>query len=107
MTTIATRKLDVDSRYLQQNARHAIRDIYDAIVELVTNSDDYAYATTSSRGRIEIDIERRRKESISLLRVRDFGCGLTRDDMDKKLSGVGNRHHSGLAEGRNVRGTNS
>ena len=106
MTTIATRKLTVDSRYLQQNARHAIRDIYDAIVELVTNSDD-AYARAGTHGRIDIEIERRRGESTSPLRIRDFAGGLTRDDMDKKLSGLGNSHHSGLAEGGDVRGTNS
>lgn len=106
MNTVARRKLEPDVRYLQQNARFAIRDIYDAIIELVTNSDD-AYAKTGVSGQIEIEIERRRKGNTSLLRVRDFGPGLSSHDMDVKLSHLGNRHDSGLADGADVRGTNS
>jgi len=107
MTTLACRKLDLsDLRYWQQNARHAIRDIYDGIIELVTNSDD-AYARAGTHGRIDIEIERRRRGSSSLLKVRDFAGGLTHDDMNNKLSSVGSRRHSGLADGGDVRGTNS
>lgn len=92
-------------RYWHQNARHAIRDIYDAMTELVTNADD-AYARQNRPGRIEIEVERRRKEP-SLVAVRDFAGGMTTADMVKKLPSLGNRYNSGLAEGANVRGTNS
>jgi len=107
MANPVSRRLDLsDPRYWQQNARHAIRDVYDAIVELVTNSDD-AYARSDAGGRIEIEVERRRKGSASLLRIRDFAGGLTADEMDRKLSRLGCRRDSGLAEGGDVRGTNS
>ena len=33
-------KLDISSRYFEFNRDYAIRDIYDALVELITNADD-------------------------------------------------------------------
>ena len=90
-------------RYWHQNARSAIRDVYDAIVELVTNADD-AYARRKSRGRIEIEIERRRKGTPSILRVRDFAGGIAHNEIDNKLKKLGDRRSSGLADGADVRG---
>ena len=37
---VKRRPLEVASRRVVQDARLAIRDVYDAIVELVTNADD-------------------------------------------------------------------
>lgn len=106
-TALFEKPLDTSNlRYWQQNASAAIQNIFDAITELVTNADD-AYERLGRGGRIEIEIERRRKGTARVLRVRDFASGMTGDVMDNKLSKLANRHDSGLAEGAKVRGTNS
>ncbi|CAN5310330.1 hypothetical protein BH20BAC1_BH20BAC1_13550 [soil metagenome] len=33
-------KISISSRYVEFNRSNAIRDVYDALVELITNSDD-------------------------------------------------------------------
>ena len=119
-TGVERRKLDLSNpRYWHQNARMAIRDIYDALAELITNADD-RYVQLDVAGRVEIEVERRRKGSPSIvralrprqefihlgLRVRDLADGMTTQDMDRKIGRVGDRV-SGLADGANVRGTNS
>jgi len=88
-----------------QQARLAIRDIYDAIVELVTNSDD-RYQHLNVAGTIEIVVERGRGRSERLLQARDFADGMTLSVMDEKLSRTGGRV-SGMEAGLDVRGTNS
>ena len=107
---MTTRDVIGKRRNLYQNASHAIRDVYDAIVELVTNADDRYQVMEASgqmmkEGLIEIDVLRRKKES-SILMVRDHADGMTAETMDKKLSAVGGRV-SGLESGLMVRGTNS
>jgi len=103
ITTI--RQIETTRRYLIQNARDAIRDVYDAIVELGTNVDD-RYKILDVPGDIEIDIERHRGSEPSKLRVRDFADGMTAKVMDEKLSRLGVRV-SGMEEGKDVRGTNA
>ncbi|MCC7293032.1 MAG: hypothetical protein IT449_13305 [Phycisphaerales bacterium] len=98
--------LEVDRRYVQQNARAAVRDVFDALTELLTNSDD-AYERAERSGRIEIEIERRYKEQPTVLRVRDYADGMTAEEMKSKLCKLGDRRCSGLAAGLQVRGTNS
>src|SRR5712692_471180 len=91
------RRLDLSNpRYWQQNARMAIRDPYDALIEVITNADD-RYVHLGSDGRIEVEVERR-KGAPDILRVRDYADGMTSEDMDKKIGRVGDRI-SGLAEG--------
>jgi hypothetical protein len=99
-----TREIEVDRRNIFQNASLSIRDIYDAIVELVTNSDD-RYQVLGICGRIEIELDRRR-DAPGVLRVRDFADGMSSDVMEKKISRMGGRV-SGLESGEAVRGTNS
>jgi hypothetical protein len=102
-----SKPLDVSNRrYWQQNAQMAVRDIFDAVTELVTNADD-AYSRAQRSGRIDLEIERRRKGVPSILKVRDFATGFTNQEMDSKLSQLGERMNSGLASGKDVRGTNS
>ena len=84
MLKVKSRKLEIDERTIFQNASLAVRDIYDAIVELVTNADD-RYQVIGSKGRIEIEIERRR-EAPGILRVRDFADGMTSLVMEDKIS---------------------
>jgi len=99
------RKIEADTRTLMQGAKLAITDVYDAIIELVTNADD-RYQVLGTSGRIEIEVERRRGDSRGILRVRDFADGMTSEVMLKKLSRMGGRV-SGLEKGLAVRGTNS
>ena len=104
MKALQKRRIEVDPRYQLQQAYLSIQDIFDAIVELVTNADD-RYQHLGIDGVIEIEVQRQRKEN-SILRVRDFADGLTDSDMTKKLARRGGRV-SGLETGESVRGTNS
>ena len=105
------RMLEFDPRYWRTMARAAIRDVCDALVELITNADD-RYVHLAKRGQftkpglIEIEVERKRKGGPSTVRVRDFADGMTDEVMSKKLARVGARV-SGMAEGVPVRGTYS
>ena len=105
MPNVTEKHVVGDRRSVMQQARLAVRDIYDAIVELVTNADD-RYQQLQGEGTIEIMIERGRGKTERLLRVRDFADGMTLDVMDEKLSRTGGRV-SGLELGLAVRGTNS
>jgi len=111
MQTTERRMLEFDPRYWRMNARAAIRDVYDALVELITNPDD-RYVHLAERGQfikpglIEIEVDRKRKGSSSIIRVRDFADGMTNKVMSEKLARVGKRV-SGMAEGVPVRGTHS
>ena len=110
MATLSIKDISGNRRNLYQNASNSIRDVYDAIVELVTNADD-RYQLLESQGKLEgsgviqIDIERRRKGN-KLLKIRDFADGMTAAIMDEKLSNVGERV-SGMESGLSVRGANS
>ncbi len=105
MAAVKRRPLEVASRRVLQDAKLAIRDVYDAIVELVTNCDD-RYQILQTGGRVEIELGRQGKGRPSILRVRDFADGMTTNQMNRKLGRIGGRV-SGLEEGYAVRGTNS
>ena len=105
MTAVKRRPLEVASRRVVQDAKLAIRDVYDAIVELVTNSDD-RYQILGTKGRVEIELGRQGKGQPSILRVRDFADGMTTEQMNRKLGRIGGRV-SGMETGKAVRGTNS
>lgn len=99
------REIQAHRRALIQAAKFAIRDIFDAIVELVTNADD-RYQILDRDGVVEIEVERRRSKGTSVLRVRDHADGIDADTMERKLSFIGGRE-SGLDTGAEVRGTHS
>ena len=105
MEIVKTKHVEATKRTLIQNAKYAVCDVYDAIVELLTNSDD-RYQLLGIPGRIEIEVERHHKGEPNILRVRDFADGMTAEDMEKKLSYEGQRV-SGMEDGKDVRGTNS
>ena len=94
-------------RYWQQNARMAIRDVCDALIEVITNADDRYVVLKAKKGRIEIEVERKRKGVPSVIKVRDFADGMTSEVMKKKIKRLADRDASGLADGESVRGTNS
>jgi len=94
------------TRRLIQDSNLAIRDIYDALVELVTNADD-RYQILGTSGKIEIELSRRRAAGESpTLRVRDFADGMPMAVMSQKIGHTGGRV-SGMEQGLSVRGTNS
>ena len=104
MIALKSKPIQIEERYQLQNQTLAIKDVYDAIVELVTNADD-RYEVLKTQGCIEIEVQRQRKGRATILRVRDFADGMTSSDMDQKLARIGGRV-SGF-ESVNVRGTNS
>jgi len=101
---IKTRQVRTSNRTLIQQASRAIRGILDAVVELVTNSDD-RYQLLGIAGCIEVEVERKRGDP-SILRVRDYADGMTSGVMEDKLAVMGERV-SGMEAGHAVRGTNS
>lgn len=105
MKALQTRPIEANVRYQLQNAFLSIQDIFDAIVELVTNADD-RYQHLGIDGVIEIEVRRQRLNKESILYVRDFADGMTESEMGTKLSRRGDRV-SGLDAGESVRGTNS
>ena len=105
MDALATREIEVESRYQMQNANFAVRNVYDAAIELITNADD-RYCVLKVPGTIEIEVERRRKGQLDRFIVRDLADGMTSEDMDVKISKRGGLV-SGLESGKSVRGTNS
>src|SRR2546426_9906701 len=75
-----------------------------ALVELITNADDAYDATPGTRrGKIRIEVERRRRPQETILRVLDRACGMTRAEMEAKLGREGLRT-SGFEVGENRRG---
>ena len=103
--------IKVSKGRLSREASTAIENIVDAAVELVTNADDeyerMAHAgVLDGKGCIEIEVQRRKLERPSTFRVRDFGRGMTVNEMELKL-GVTGGSVSGMAEGQDVRGSES
>ena len=105
MAATSTKPVRARTRALIQVAKFSIRDVFDAITELVTNADD-RYQHLGVAGLIEIEVERHRGREKSLVRVRDFADGMNQATMDEKLSWMGGRE-SGLSDGEDVRGTHS
>jgi len=111
METPKTWDLECTRQYWRQNAQMGIHDIYDALVELITNADD-RYVVLKDKGiqqepgRIEIEVERKRKGTASTVRVRDFADGMTAEVMKRKIWRVGERV-SGAEDGHAVRGAHS
>lgn len=74
-------RLDMTERYFQFNRQYAVRDVFDALVELITNSDD-SYHRLFKRGMrsqdggpILIECLEQRKGRPSLIRIRDRAEG--------------------------------
>lgn len=88
--------LELTGRYFQQNRGFAIRDVFDALVELITNSDDSYHRLHKKKKRSEdggpilIEVEHRKNQP-SLIIVRDRAEGMTLRDMQKKIAIVGNK----------------
>jgi len=88
--------LKLTKRYFEFNRQYAMRDAFDALVELITNSDDsYGRLKKKKRraedgGPILIEVCERRGQA-SILVVRDRAQGMTLQTMKDKLAEVGTR----------------
>ena len=91
------RKMRHASRYFRQNKSQAIADIYDALVEMVTNCDDSYHRLHKSNkratdgGDILIEVIRYRGNKPSRVVVYDKAEGMDKAAMEKNLETVGER----------------
>jgi len=90
-------ELKYSTRYYQFNRQYAIRDVFDALVELITNSDDSYHRFYINKKRSEdggpilIEICEQRKGAPSLVIVHDKAEGMTLQEMVTKFGDVGTR----------------
>jgi len=98
--------LPIDARITLQMSYGTIRYLYDAIVELVTNSDD-SYKrlerdVIEDKGEINIRVRRLKGGKCERLEVIDFAEGMNKEKLEKALIFAGEA--SGFEEGKSVRG---
>lgn len=98
--------LPIDARITLQMSYATIRYLYDAIVELVTNSDD-SYKRLykdgiADKGEIRIFVRRLKGSKCERLEVIDFAEGMDKEKLEKALIFAGEA--SGFEEGKSVRG---
>lgn len=94
------------SRLIMQDAKAAIQHFSDAVVELVTNSDD-SYKRLENDGKkysgeIEIYISREKGGGIREFYVQDFAEGIPEENLEKVIAF--GEEISGFVEGKSVRG---
>jgi len=98
--------LPIDARITIQMSYGTIRYLYDAIVELVTNSDD-SYKRLerdgiADKGEIRIRVRRLKGGKCERLEVIDLSEGMNKEKLEKALIFAGET--SGFEEGESVRG---
>jgi hypothetical protein len=87
--------IETDKRYLNHNRSYAIGDVYDALVELITNADDSYHdlyrdqKRSKDGGNILIEHLEQRKGQHSYIVVRDRAEGMDLEEMEKKLRKMG------------------
>lgn len=79
--------LEYTKRHGYMTAQYAIRDIYDALVELITNCDDSYHRMADKKGQILIEIEHKHERKRVI--VRDRAEGMTLGEMQRKIKKVG------------------
>lgn len=94
------------SRLIMQDAKAAIQYFSDAIVELVTNSDDSYKRLEEGRiepsGTIEIYVSRVKGGKIKDFYIKDFAEGISKEKLEEIIAFGG--EVSGFSEGKGVRG---
>ena len=98
--------LRISHRVIREQSQATIRTLMDAVVELVTNSDD-SYRRleaegTPCDGRIEVYVRRNRGGAVSELVVTDYAEGMTLDRIEEVLEFTADT--SGFTSGKNIRG---
>ncbi|MCY3568150.1 MAG: ATP-binding protein [Chloroflexi bacterium] len=98
---VQRKPLRVNNRAILQDARLAMgNDLMNALVELITNADD-SYTRLGSPGVSEIRVEVNRRQRY--IRVDDDAEGMTVDQLEERLGGLGERT-SGIVDNERVRG---
>ncbi len=88
----------ISMRHFDFSRQYAIRDVYDALVELITNSDDSYHRLYKKQlrsedgGPILVEICEQRKGEPSVIIVHDKAEGMTLDVMREKFGDIGSRH---------------
>jgi len=90
-TLIEEGEVDVDRRHLVQSSQQAIRWVDEALVELITNSDDAYRKLEDPKGKIIIEVSRRRKNSSTIL-AKDRAGGMTLSELKEKILRYGAYH---------------
>lgn len=80
--------LEYTTRYGRMTAQYAVRDVYDALVELITNCDDSYYRMGNEKGQILIEVEHKRIGKSRVI-VSDRAEGITLEEMRGKIKKVG------------------
>jgi hypothetical protein len=98
--------LPIDPQIIAQQAQSTIKSIVDAVVELLTNSDDsYRRLEQSQRpagGDISLHVVRSKGGSCSLLEIQDHAEGMDWPSLERAITFAASS--SGFFEGRTVRG---
>jgi len=92
----------VDSRYQRLAASHAVRNVWDVLVELITNSDD-SYGRLGQPTQILIEVEHSHSEK-RFVRVADRAEGMLPDELKAKLTWSGSGSYEGESRGFMGRG---
>ncbi len=100
------RPLPIDPNIVPQQAQQTIKSVVEAVVELVTNSDDSYRRLEESGvrvdGTIDVHVIREKGGACRLLEVRDRAEGMDWEQLEKAVTF--GAQSSGFAEGRSVRG---
>ncbi|MBS3956446.1 MAG: hypothetical protein KGZ40_02810 [Clostridiales bacterium] len=96
--------VELTKRHGQIVASESIRDVFDALRELVTNSDDSYHRMGHKGGRIIVEVKRHRGSVPSVIRIRDRAQGMTLEEMKAKIRRVGDRTSSSGDRGFFARG---
>jgi len=83
--TESKQQIEVDSRHLKMQSAQAVRTVIEALVELITNSDDAYCRNDDSKGKILISVTRERGERSGIVSVIDRAGGLTLSEMNQKI----------------------
>jgi hypothetical protein len=89
--------VNIAIRHFAFSRQFAIRDVYDALVELITNSDDSyhrlykKHLRSDDGGPILIEICEQRKGESSSIIIYDKAEGMTLESMSKKFGDIGSR----------------
>src|SRR3972149_2264687 len=100
------RPLPIDSQIVLQQAQSTIKSLVDAIVELVTNSDDsyrrLEEAGSEASGQIDVYVSRQKGGVCQLIQVSDSAEGMGWHELERAVTFAASA--SGFLEGRSVRG---
>jgi hypothetical protein len=101
-----TRPLPIDPQIVAQQAQSTIKSLLDAVVELLTNSDD-SYRRMGEKSEdavkeIQVEVFREKGGVCRLLQVSDYAEGMTWDELERAVTFAAPA--SGFFEGRTVRG---